>query len=166
MYKSWYSLSQSSLLIVRIFFSTFSTWWRDAYGFDPRILLCTVRKLFSFRTGVFVAAAIAAVCSDTGCHNCQMRLPSSLQNWDVDVTLKEQTPAPPIFPRWVSKARVFGVKRKLGGWGWDSRHTKFFFRQKTCFSWSKPVPFRPFWGIFPTCTPMFLLRRWGGGSEA
>ena len=117
MYKSWYSLSQSSLLIVRIFFSTFSTWWRDAYGFDPRILLCTVRKLFSFCTGVFVAAAIAAVCSDTGCHNCQMRLPSSLQNWDVDVTLKEQTPAPPIFPRWVSKARVFGVKRKLGGGG-------------------------------------------------
>ena len=50
-------------------------------------------------TGVFVAAAIAAVCSDTGCHNCQMRLPSSLQNWDVDVTLKEQTPVPPIFPR-------------------------------------------------------------------
>ena len=46
---------------------------------------------------MFVAAAIAAVCSDTGCHNCQMRLPSSLQNWDVDVTLKEQTPAPPIF---------------------------------------------------------------------
>ena len=50
-----------------------------------------------FRTGVFVAAAIAAVCSDTGCHNCQMWLPSSLQNWDVDVTLKEQTPAPPFF---------------------------------------------------------------------
>ena len=91
-----------------------------------------MRKLFSFRTGVFVAAAIAAVCSDTGCHNCQMRLPSSLQNWDVDVTLKEQTPAPPIFPRCVSKAHVFGVKRKLGGWGWDSRH-RFSLDKKDVF---------------------------------
>ena len=67
-----------------------------------------------------------------------MGLPSSLQNWDVDVTLKEQTPAPPIFPKRVSKARVFGVKRKLGGGGGNLVIPSFSLDKKHVFLGRNP----------------------------
>ena len=53
------------LLIIRISYCTFSTGLHDAYWFDPRFFYL----LSIWDTGVFVAAAIAAVWSDTGCHN-------------------------------------------------------------------------------------------------